>query len=161
GGVWANVILQMVLDASNGTLGITDHLQAQLVTWEVTGLAMLAGSALAGAGTANSLKQGLCVGLPVSAVLLGVRLRTRQAPLPDRNAARRQTEQLARSGAGHVHRVGQADAREPHDVPNTQVGEGPRPGEVAGPRHDHLSGGVDLELLTPLAITARRQAGQA
>ena len=41
------------------------------------GLAMLAGSALAGAGTCNSLKQGLCIGVAVSAVLLGVRLGVR------------------------------------------------------------------------------------
>jgi hypothetical protein len=48
GAVWANVILEAVLDASHGTLDITDHLQAQLVTWEVTALAMLVGSGLAG-----------------------------------------------------------------------------------------------------------------
>jgi hypothetical protein len=74
GGVWAHVILELVLDASNGVLNIDDQLQAQLVTWEVTGLAMLVGSALAGAGTSNSLKQGLCVGVAVSIVLLGVRV---------------------------------------------------------------------------------------
>jgi hypothetical protein len=83
GAVWANVILDLVLDAGQGMLDITDHLQAQLVTWEVTGLAMLAGSALAGAGTSNSLKQGLCVGLAASAVLLGVRLGVRPAALHD------------------------------------------------------------------------------
>jgi hypothetical protein len=74
GAIWAHVILDLVLDASQGALDITDHLQAQLVTWEVMGLAMLAGSALAGAGTANSLKQGLCVGIAVAAVVLGFRL---------------------------------------------------------------------------------------
>jgi hypothetical protein len=73
----------LVLEASQGALDVTDHLQAQLVTWEVTGLAMLAGSALAGAGTPNCLKQGLCVGLAVSAVLLGFRLGLQHAPLPD------------------------------------------------------------------------------
>ncbi len=83
GCIWAHVILDLVLEASQGALDITDHLQAQLVTWEVTGLAMLAGSALAGAGTANSLKQGLCVGFAVSAVLLGFRLAIRHDPLPD------------------------------------------------------------------------------
>lgn len=83
GAIWANVILGLVLDASQGALDITDHLQAQLVTWEVTALAMLAGSALAGAGTANSLKQGLCVGLAVSAVLLGFRLGIQHAALHD------------------------------------------------------------------------------
>jgi hypothetical protein len=79
GTVWANVILDLVLDASRGTLDITDHLQARLVTWEVTALAMLAGSALAGAGTASSLKQGACVGLVVSTVLVGIGLALQNA----------------------------------------------------------------------------------
>jgi hypothetical protein len=79
GAVWAKVILGMVLDASNGALDITDHLQARLVTWEVAGLAMLVGSAVAGAGTSNSLKQGLCVGLAASAVLLGFRIGARHS----------------------------------------------------------------------------------
>jgi hypothetical protein len=83
GTIWANVILQMVLDASQGALDISDHLQAQLVTWEVAGLAMLVGSALAGAGTSNSLKQGLCVGLAASAVLLGFRIGVWHAALHD------------------------------------------------------------------------------
>jgi hypothetical protein len=79
GAVWANVIVGMVLDVGGGMLDITDHLQAQLVTWEVAGLAMLVGSALAGAGTANCLKQGLCVGLAASAALLGFRMGGRHA----------------------------------------------------------------------------------
>jgi hypothetical protein len=64
-------------------LDINDHLQAQLVTWEVTGLAMLVGSALAGAGTANSLKQGLAVGLAASAALLGFQTAVRHAAVHD------------------------------------------------------------------------------
>jgi hypothetical protein len=83
GGIWAHVILDLVLTASEGALNIDDQLQAQLVTWEVTGLAMLAGSALAGAGTANSLKQGLCVGFLVAVVLLGVRIGKGNVPPPD------------------------------------------------------------------------------
>jgi hypothetical protein len=83
GTIWANVILELVLNASQGALEITDHLQARLVTWEVTALAMLAGSALAGAGTANGLKQGLGVGLAVATVLFGFRLGVQQASLSD------------------------------------------------------------------------------
>jgi hypothetical protein len=83
GGIWAHVILDLVLEASNGALGIDDQLQARLVTWEVTGLAMLVGSALAGAGTTNSLKQGVCVGFAVAASLLGFRLVNGQFGLPD------------------------------------------------------------------------------
>jgi len=83
GTLWAHVILELVLEASHGTLDITDHLQARMVTWEVTGLAMLVGSAFAGAGTANSLKQGLCVGLAVSVVLLGIGIGIRHDSLDD------------------------------------------------------------------------------
>jgi hypothetical protein len=71
GTIYARVILELVLDASEGNLSITSHLQAQLVTWEVTALAMLFGSAVAGAGTGNCLKQGLCVGLLTAGVLIG------------------------------------------------------------------------------------------
>lgn len=74
GTAWASVILDMVLAASEGKLNITSHVQAQLVTWEITTLAILVGSGLAGATTTNGLKQGLLVGLIASAVLLGVRL---------------------------------------------------------------------------------------
>jgi len=83
GTIWAHVILEMVLEASHGSLDISDHLQAQLVTWEITGLAMLAGSALAGAGTANSLKQGMGVGFIVAVVLLGFRIGVNRVPLAD------------------------------------------------------------------------------
>jgi hypothetical protein len=76
GAIWAGVVLEFLLDRSSGTLTLSDNLQTQLVTWEVTGLAMLAGSALAGVGTPNSLKQGLGVGLAAATVLLGLRLGT-------------------------------------------------------------------------------------
>lgn len=74
GSLWAKIILEMVLDKSEGKLSIDSHLQAQLVTWEISALAMLAGSALAGATMGNGLKQGLFVGLSVSAVTAGIRL---------------------------------------------------------------------------------------
>ncbi|HXG12955.1 MAG TPA: hypothetical protein VNK04_24570 [Gemmataceae bacterium] len=74
GSIWANVILEMVLEASEGKLTISSHLQAQLVTWEITTLAILVGSALAGATKANGLKQGLCVGLGATVVMIGIRL---------------------------------------------------------------------------------------
>ncbi|MFO0966970.1 MAG: hypothetical protein U0793_15475 [Gemmataceae bacterium] len=64
GGVmWSNVILEFALNASQGALALRSHLQAQLVSWEISGLAILFGSGLAGACTFNGFKQGLCVGL--------------------------------------------------------------------------------------------------
>jgi len=74
GAIWANAIFKFVLDASEGKLSVESHLQDKLITWEITALAMLAGSALAGATTMNSLKQGLCVGLGCCTVFLGSQL---------------------------------------------------------------------------------------
>jgi hypothetical protein len=74
GALWANVILDFILDASDGRLTLDSAVQAQLVTWEITALAMLLGSAWAGATTTNGIKQGLCVGLGTASILLGILL---------------------------------------------------------------------------------------
>ena len=76
GTLWANVILELLLEASEGNLSISSQLQAQLVTWEVMALAMLVGSAVAGSCMINGLKQGLYVGLAAAVVLIGLRLST-------------------------------------------------------------------------------------
>jgi hypothetical protein len=49
-------------------------LQDRLITWEIKALALLLGGALAGATTRNGLKQGLCVALCSSAVLVGMQI---------------------------------------------------------------------------------------
>jgi hypothetical protein len=74
GVIWANVILDFVLEAAEGKLSINSHLEAQLVTLEISALAMLAGGALGGATTPNGPKQGLCVGLGAGSVLVGMNL---------------------------------------------------------------------------------------
>jgi hypothetical protein len=71
GATWATAVLDLVLSAGEGKLTIDSSLQAQLVTWEITALAMFVGSALAGATTGNGLKQGLCVGVGTAALLVG------------------------------------------------------------------------------------------
>jgi hypothetical protein len=81
GSIWANVILELVLESSEGKLTIDSHVQAQLVTWEITALAMVAGGALAGAATLNGLKQGIFVGLCAGAIYTGIRLGTSQVAL--------------------------------------------------------------------------------
>jgi hypothetical protein len=73
GTLWATVILDFVLQAAEGKLTIESHLQAQLVTWEITALAMLAGAAFSGAATINPVKQGLCMGLAAASILIGLR----------------------------------------------------------------------------------------
>jgi hypothetical protein len=77
GALWANVILDFILAASDGRLTLDSELQAHLVTWEISALAMILGSAWAGATTPNGLKQGLFVGLGTASVLLGIRLNGR------------------------------------------------------------------------------------
>jgi DNA-directed RNA polymerase subunit RPC12/RpoP len=72
--VWSNAVLNWVMHASQGALEIRTHLQSQLISWEVCGLATLVGAGLAGASTFNGLKQGLCVGIGSSLILAGVQL---------------------------------------------------------------------------------------
>jgi hypothetical protein len=74
GVVWSDIIRELIVDASNGKLKIDTNLQAQLVTWEIAALAMVAGGVLAGATTFNGLTQGLWVGVGSSTVLFGIRL---------------------------------------------------------------------------------------
>lgn len=74
GVMWSNVVLEFALEASRGKLALKSHLQAQLVSWEISGLAILFGSGLAGACTMSGLKQGLCVGLGAAIVYAGIQL---------------------------------------------------------------------------------------
>lgn len=79
GFIWGPSLLSVVLDASQ--VRVSDQLQAKLVAWEIIGLATLCGAALAGSTTRNGLKQGLCVGVGTSIVLLGNYLGTKNFPL--------------------------------------------------------------------------------
>jgi hypothetical protein len=74
GALWTDVIREFVLEASEGKLKIETHLQADLVTWEISALAIFAGGSLAGATTRNGVKQGLCVGACTGALLFGSQL---------------------------------------------------------------------------------------
>jgi hypothetical protein len=83
GATWATVILDLVVAAGEGHLSIDSHVQAHLVTWEITALAMFVGSALAGATTTNGLKQGGCVGVATAAMLVAFRLGSKHLLLDD------------------------------------------------------------------------------
>jgi hypothetical protein len=72
GVVSAALVLNWVLDASAGQMKITSNFQSRLITWEISGLAVLLGSGIAGFGTFNGPKQGLCVGIGSSLILLGL-----------------------------------------------------------------------------------------
>jgi hypothetical protein len=72
GSLSATLIFETVIKYSGDKLSASVELQDWLVTWEIKALAILFGGAVAGSTTSNGLKQGLCVGLVTTAVLLGV-----------------------------------------------------------------------------------------
>jgi len=74
GVVWATAIFDFLLRASNGNLAVTSKLQAKLISMEISALVALVGAALAGATTNNGFKQGFCVGLAASAIVLGMQI---------------------------------------------------------------------------------------
>jgi hypothetical protein len=74
GVVWSQAIMEFLLRAATGSLALTSKLQAQLVSLEIAALVVLIGAAFAGATTRNGLKQGLCVGLAASSIVLGVQI---------------------------------------------------------------------------------------
>jgi hypothetical protein len=71
----ATLIFDKMIDASGGLLATTHEVQDRIITWEIKALAVLLGGVLAGAGTRNGLKQGLCVGVLTSAILMGIQAR--------------------------------------------------------------------------------------
>lgn len=72
GVVWSQAIVDFLLRASHGALSISSKMQAQLVGLEIVAFAAMLGAAFAGATTRNGLKQGLCVGLCASVIILGI-----------------------------------------------------------------------------------------
>jgi hypothetical protein len=69
GTLWADAILSVVGTATEHQLAPTTQYQAQFLTWEISILALFAGSAWAGANTRNGPKQGLIVGVVAGAIL--------------------------------------------------------------------------------------------
>lgn len=74
GTLWANKIRDFVLAATEGKIAIETRTQAEFLTWEISVLAMLAGSTWAGANTRNGMKQGWAVGLGAGFTLIAVYL---------------------------------------------------------------------------------------
>ncbi|HEY7330161.1 MAG TPA: hypothetical protein VH592_21165 [Gemmataceae bacterium] len=74
GTLTATLVFERILDISHGTLATTDELQDRLITLEIKALALLFGGALAGATTRNGLKQGLCVGVASTVILIGIEI---------------------------------------------------------------------------------------
>lgn len=74
GVVWSHAILEFLLHASAGNLAISSKMQAQLVSMEISALCVILGAGFAGATTRNGVKQGLCVGVGASVIVLGIQI---------------------------------------------------------------------------------------
>jgi hypothetical protein len=81
---WPHVLLEVVIEASQGRMSLNSHLQAELVTWEISGLVVLLGAGLAGTSAVSGLKQGLCVAILSNLFFLAIRLGTGQVPSLER-----------------------------------------------------------------------------
>jgi hypothetical protein len=82
GTLMATLFFEKLLDLGHGALATTDDLQDRLITMEIKALAILLGGALAGSTTPNGLKQGLCVGLATTAILIGIEMNFVERWLP-------------------------------------------------------------------------------
>ncbi|HTU17050.1 MAG TPA: hypothetical protein VMG10_03240 [Gemmataceae bacterium] len=74
GSLTATLFFETILDISHGVLTTTDDLQDRLIVLEIKAFALILGGILAGASTSNGLKQGLCVGLASTVILIGIEM---------------------------------------------------------------------------------------
>ncbi|MGL4549868.1 MAG: hypothetical protein ACRC33_01670 [Gemmataceae bacterium] len=72
GTLYAGDVFKKVLDLSGGKLGTDSTLQDRIIVWELRGMALLMAGFIAGATTANGLKQGLAVSIGASIILIGI-----------------------------------------------------------------------------------------
>jgi hypothetical protein len=72
GSFYAGKIIDLILTLAAGRLDSYLMLQDEMVGWEIKAFAVLVGAGLAGAGTHNGIKQGLCVGLLTGLGLLAI-----------------------------------------------------------------------------------------
>jgi hypothetical protein len=74
GTLMATLFFEKVLEFGHGALATSDDMQDRFITMEIKALAILLGGALAGSTTPNGFKQGLCVGLASSVILIGIEM---------------------------------------------------------------------------------------
>jgi hypothetical protein len=80
GAISSSMLLQRIVWFSEYNLSPQSQLHAQIVTWEISSLAILMAGALAGSTTSNGAKQGLATGVAVSVILVGIRLSNPDPP---------------------------------------------------------------------------------
>jgi hypothetical protein len=80
GAISAGILLQKIIWISEYALTPQSQLHAQVVTWEISSLAILMAGAVAGATTKNGAKQGLATGMAVAVILLGIRMASPDPP---------------------------------------------------------------------------------
>ena len=68
------LVLNFVIYHSEGHLHISSQLQNTLITWEIIGLFIFLGAGIAGFNTFNGPKQGLCVGIAASFLIVGYQM---------------------------------------------------------------------------------------
>lgn len=83
GVVSSAMILRFFLKASDGQLTISSEMQARIITWEISGLAVLLGSCLAGSNTFNGMKQGLSAGVTTAILLVFLQLSNQRTTLEE------------------------------------------------------------------------------
>src|SRR5262249_2339907 len=69
----AALLLNLFISSTRGEVRLESQLQARLIIWEISALAVLLGSSLAGANTFHGLQQGMCVGLAAGLLVGGYR----------------------------------------------------------------------------------------
>lgn len=80
---WPRVILNFVLDLSQGKMTLATQRQADMVTWEISGLLILLGAALSGVSSSRGLSQGFAVALLSSLFFVSIRLGLGTSPPPE------------------------------------------------------------------------------
>jgi hypothetical protein len=82
GTLTATIFFEKILDLGHGSLATTDDAQDRLIVLAIKALALLLGGTLAGATTSNGLKQGICVAVGSSIILIGIEMNFLQRWLP-------------------------------------------------------------------------------
>lgn len=83
GAVSARLVLDFIITHSQGELKLSSALQSEMVTWEIAALIVILGAIFSGMNCFNGLKQGLCVGVVATILVVAYRLSNPRTTLDD------------------------------------------------------------------------------